>query len=484
MSEDGDIDVESSEEVPDIGVEATATTTNGILYRGGSHDKRAHHNALERRRRDHIKDSFHGLRDCIPSLVGEKVSRAHILNKATEYIRHMQKGGSTREDDICDIARKNEILEEQVQALDEARTCGGSYCPEDLLQNVASRVQARQAQEIVIQQLQAKAKPRPTRQQAKPQATPTTPTTMTTPALGEKPKTAAVTKNAETPISTSSPLHLPLSLLGMASNLKNTQSLLSVLQRNLSPNSSLPSNIKSLAARVLASPLIRGVQKTTQASSLPRGIVTATTVPKGSNVTTPTTATPTPSKPTPSAAAATTSTGTVNSDLQNTDPAQAELGRGKKGVAIDGKTTPLAAPSLDVGGGAPSLLTSQILEAHNLLQLQGATSGTAESAGTDLLEPHPPAAAEQGALNISPELLAQVSSLLNFPIPTAVNNASSAYPLLDCDGVVPTSQDFSSPHPSSHTTPTTGHAPNSSHKRTSSPSDLPPPPAKKPHVQN
>ncbi len=64
----------------------------------GSHpDKRAHHNALKRRRRDHIKDSFHSLRDCIPSLVGEKVSRAQILNKATEYIRHMQKGGSTRE---------------------------------------------------------------------------------------------------------------------------------------------------------------------------------------------------------------------------------------------------------------------------------------------------------------------------------------------------------------------------------------------------
>ena len=36
-------------------------------------DKRAHHNALERRRRDHIKDSFHGLRDSIPSLHGEKV---------------------------------------------------------------------------------------------------------------------------------------------------------------------------------------------------------------------------------------------------------------------------------------------------------------------------------------------------------------------------------------------------------------------------
>lgn len=37
-------------------------------------DKKAHHNALERKRRDHIKDSFSGLRDCIPALKNEKVS--------------------------------------------------------------------------------------------------------------------------------------------------------------------------------------------------------------------------------------------------------------------------------------------------------------------------------------------------------------------------------------------------------------------------
>ena len=37
-------------------------------------DKRAHHNALERKRRDHIKDSFSHLRDSIPSLQGEKAS--------------------------------------------------------------------------------------------------------------------------------------------------------------------------------------------------------------------------------------------------------------------------------------------------------------------------------------------------------------------------------------------------------------------------
>ena len=38
---------------------------------GGDHpstDKRAHHNALERKRRDHIKDSFSSLRDAIPTM--------------------------------------------------------------------------------------------------------------------------------------------------------------------------------------------------------------------------------------------------------------------------------------------------------------------------------------------------------------------------------------------------------------------------------
>lgn len=45
-------------------------------------EKRAHHNALERKRRDHIKDSFTALRDAVPSLQGEKV--VSILNE--QYI--------------------------------------------------------------------------------------------------------------------------------------------------------------------------------------------------------------------------------------------------------------------------------------------------------------------------------------------------------------------------------------------------------------
>ena len=43
-------------------------------------DRRAHHNALERKRRDHIKDSFTSLRDTIPSLHGDKVSPYKIPN--------------------------------------------------------------------------------------------------------------------------------------------------------------------------------------------------------------------------------------------------------------------------------------------------------------------------------------------------------------------------------------------------------------------
>ena len=41
-----------------------------IVYQA---EKKAHHNALERRRRDHIKESFLKLRDAIPDTKKEKV---------------------------------------------------------------------------------------------------------------------------------------------------------------------------------------------------------------------------------------------------------------------------------------------------------------------------------------------------------------------------------------------------------------------------
>ncbi|XP_032074181.1 protein max isoform X1 [Thamnophis elegans] len=109
-------------------------------------DKRAHHNALERKRRDHIKDSFHSLRDSVPSLQGEKTckaprintrlvhvvqffiwqllpaSRAQILDKATEYIQYMRRKNHTHQQDIDDLRRQNALLEQQVRALEKARS--------------------------------------------------------------------------------------------------------------------------------------------------------------------------------------------------------------------------------------------------------------------------------------------------------------------------------------------------------------------------
>lgn len=77
-------------------------------------DRRAHHNALERKRRDHIKDSFSSLRDSVPSLHGEKASRAQILKKAAEYIQFMRKKTTNVATDIDEIKKQNKMLEEQI----------------------------------------------------------------------------------------------------------------------------------------------------------------------------------------------------------------------------------------------------------------------------------------------------------------------------------------------------------------------------------
>ena len=87
-------------------------------------DKRAHHNALERKRRDHIKDSFNGLKDAIPTLQGDKSSRAQILKKASEYIAFMMRENGSHSSDIEDLRRQNNHLENQIRALEKAKSSG------------------------------------------------------------------------------------------------------------------------------------------------------------------------------------------------------------------------------------------------------------------------------------------------------------------------------------------------------------------------
>ncbi|XP_043471496.1 protein max [Leptopilina heterotoma] len=119
--DDRDIDIESDEGDDS---DSRQRHSNNTQYYSQA-EKRAHHNALERKRRDHIKDSFSSLRDSVPALQGEKVaSRAQILKKAAEYIQFMRRKNSSHQTDIDDLKRQNNLLESQIRTLEKAKITG------------------------------------------------------------------------------------------------------------------------------------------------------------------------------------------------------------------------------------------------------------------------------------------------------------------------------------------------------------------------
>ena len=83
-------------------------------------ERRAHHNALERRRRDHIKESFSRLRESVPTLRGEKMSRAQVLRKASEYILHMRRRYQLFQGDIDQLKHQNDSLEDEIRRVETA----------------------------------------------------------------------------------------------------------------------------------------------------------------------------------------------------------------------------------------------------------------------------------------------------------------------------------------------------------------------------
>nr|CAB3508190.1 unnamed protein product [Spodoptera littoralis] len=70
--DDRDIDIESDAENDSDSRTHARNSVGGSGYYSQA-EKRAHHNALERKRRDHIKDSFTSLREAVPALQNEKV---------------------------------------------------------------------------------------------------------------------------------------------------------------------------------------------------------------------------------------------------------------------------------------------------------------------------------------------------------------------------------------------------------------------------
>lgn len=125
--DDRDIDIESDDDNDSDTKSSQPKNAQGNQYFTSQAEKRAHHNALERKRRDHIKDSFTSLRDSVPSLQGEKVkhaSRAQILKKAAEYIQFMRRKNSSHQQDIDDLKRQNNALECQIRQLERAKATG------------------------------------------------------------------------------------------------------------------------------------------------------------------------------------------------------------------------------------------------------------------------------------------------------------------------------------------------------------------------
>ncbi|XP_050297066.1 protein max [Anthonomus grandis grandis] len=125
--DDREVDVESDDGDDSDTRQSLSRQSSGSQYYSQA-EKRAHHNALERKRRDHIKDSFSSLRDSVPALNGEKASRAQILKKAAEYIMFMRKKNNSHQQDIEDLKRQNSLLEAQIRTLENVKQTGVFDC--------------------------------------------------------------------------------------------------------------------------------------------------------------------------------------------------------------------------------------------------------------------------------------------------------------------------------------------------------------------
>ncbi|XP_030370414.1 protein max [Scaptodrosophila lebanonensis] len=122
--DDRDIDIESDDDNDsENGLGSSRHTSTANFTQA---EKRAHHNALERRRRDHIKESFTNLREAVPTLKGEKASRAQILKKTTECIQTMRRKIAESQKDIEEIKKQNSILDEQIRRLESPNSNGYS----------------------------------------------------------------------------------------------------------------------------------------------------------------------------------------------------------------------------------------------------------------------------------------------------------------------------------------------------------------------
>lgn len=106
---DGDDDDDSKSNHSNSNSNQSGRTKKGS-GEGKGDVKRSHHNVLERKRRDLIKDSFSKLRDAVPTLSNERASRAQILKKAADFIQFTQQKNDDFRASIDEIMKKNAEL--------------------------------------------------------------------------------------------------------------------------------------------------------------------------------------------------------------------------------------------------------------------------------------------------------------------------------------------------------------------------------------
>ncbi|XP_054828330.1 protein max isoform X2 [Eublepharis macularius] len=99
----------------------TVSTACGILCHHFK-ERRANVCVLKRNEEMTCYSSVAGITTELSAEAQYKASRAQILDKATEYIQYMRRKNHTHQQDIDDLKRQNALLEQQVRALEKARS--------------------------------------------------------------------------------------------------------------------------------------------------------------------------------------------------------------------------------------------------------------------------------------------------------------------------------------------------------------------------
>lgn len=99
--------------------QSIASDSSSLNHDSKTH-ARAQHNALERRRRDNIKDMYTSLREEIPNFNHERASRAQILCKTIEQMKDLKDEMERLEKETKELEEEEMMLQKELDELEAA----------------------------------------------------------------------------------------------------------------------------------------------------------------------------------------------------------------------------------------------------------------------------------------------------------------------------------------------------------------------------